>query len=95
MRSQGKVGEGNEGLLVKRGDLEGGETAVVNAENADRETIIRGMAKAIVKINRLDMTPENINRVYPQAAEQFAEVRREEAKPGWWIQLSNGEWIKK
>jgi uncharacterized protein YdbL (DUF1318 family) len=93
--SQGKVGEGNEGLLVKRGDLTGAETAIVKAENVDRETIMRGMAKAIVKINQLDMTPENIDRVYPQAAEQFAEVRREEAEPGWWIQLSNGEWIKK
>lgn len=93
--SQEKVGEGNKGLLVKKGDLAGGETTIVDAENADRGTIIQGMAKAIVKINQLDMTPENINRVYPQAAEQFAEVRREEAKPGWWIQLSNGEWIKK
>lgn len=95
LRSQGKVGEGNRGLLVRRGDLTGQEAGIVNAENSDRETIMRGMARAIVKINQLEMTPENINRIYPQAAEQFAELRREEAKSGWWIQLSNGEWIKK
>jgi hypothetical protein len=93
--SQGKVGEGNKGLLVKRGTLAGQETADFNAENTDRQVIIKGMASAIVKINKLEMTPENVNRVLPQAAEQFAEVRREEAKPGWDVQLSDGSWQKK
>jgi hypothetical protein len=93
--SQGKVGEGNKGLLVPRGNLTPQERAVLSAENADRQVIIRGMASAIVKINNLEMTPENINRVLPQAAEQFAQVRREEAKPGWEIQLSDGGWTKK
>ncbi len=93
--SQGKVGEGNKGLLVKRGNLAGQETADFGAENSDRQVIIKGMAMAIVKINNLDMTPENVNRVLPQAAEQFAQVRRDEAQPGWDIQLPNGSWGKK
>lgn len=95
MRSQGKVGEGNKGLLVQRGNLTGNERAVFNAENSDRQIIIRGMATAIVKINKLEPTPENINRVLPQAAEQFAEVRRDKAQPGWWIQLPDGTWVQK
>lgn len=92
---QGKVGEGNKGLLVRRGDLTPQESADFNAENSDRQIIIRGMAKAIVKINKLDPTPENINRVLPQAGEQFAAVRRDEAQPGWEIQLPDGRWVKK
>jgi hypothetical protein len=95
MRSQGKVGEGNRGLLVQRGNLTGGERAAFNAENSDRQIIIRGMATAIVKINKLEPTPENVNRVLPQAAEQFAELRRDKAQPGWWIQLPNGAWVQK
>jgi len=93
--SQGKVGEGNKGLLVKRGNLAGQETADFSAENSDRQVIIKGMATAIVKINNLDMTPENINRVLPQAAEQFAQVRRDEAQPGSDIQLPDGSWSNK
>jgi len=93
--AQGKVGEGNKGLLVRRGSLTPQETAAFNSENADRQIIINGMAKAIVKINKLDPTPENVNRVLPQAAEQYAEVRREEAQSGWEIQLPDGRWTKK
>ncbi len=69
--------------------------AAFSAENADRRIIIRGMAAAIVKINKIDPTPENINRVLPQAAEQFAAVRRDKAMPGWWIQLPDGRWVQK
>lgn len=95
MRSQGRVGEGNNGLLVQRGNLTGGETVAFSAENADRRIIIRGMATAIVKINKIKPTLENINSVLPQAAEQFAAVRRDKAEPGWWIQLPNGAWVQK
>jgi len=76
MVSQGKVAEGSQGLLVKKGSLSPSETQAFNAENADRKTIIQGMARAIVEINNLDPTPENINKVLPEAARQFASVRR-------------------
>ena len=95
MLSQGKVGLGNKGLLVQRGDLTNEEKADFNAENKDRETIIEGMATAIVKINNIDPTSKNIKRVIPEAAEQFAAVRRNEAQPGWWIQLPDGSWRQK
>lgn len=74
--SQKKVVEGNQGLLVKKGILTPQETKAFNAENGDRKTIIRGMARAIVEINNLDPTAENINKVLPEAARQFASVRR-------------------
>jgi len=76
--SQRKVVEGSQGLLVKKASLTAAETKAFKAENADREIIIRGMARAIVEINNLDPTPENINKVLPEAARQFASVRRSE-----------------
>jgi hypothetical protein len=76
MVSQGKVAEGSQGLLVKKASLSTSETQAFNAENADRKIIIQGMARAIVEINNLDPTPENINKVLPEAARQFASVRR-------------------
>jgi hypothetical protein len=95
MLSDHKVGEGNQGLLVARGDLTDQEGNPFSAENKDRMIIIDGMARAIVEINGIEPSSENINRVAPQAAEQFAAVRRSEANPGWAIQLPNGSWVTK
>jgi len=78
MLSQGLVMEGNQGLLIQKGSLAPGQTQAFNAENADRQVIIRGMAKAIVEINNIDPTPENIDKVLPEAARQFASVRQSE-----------------
>jgi hypothetical protein len=93
MLSERKVGEGNKGLLVMLGVLTSQERAAFNAENKDRTKIIDGMAEAIVEINGVKATPENVQRVAPEAAEQFAAVRRSDAKPGWAIQLPNGSWV--
>ncbi len=76
MLSQRKVAEGSQGLLVKKSSLTSAQTSAFNAENADRRIIIQGMARAIVEINNLAPTPENINKVLPEAARQFASVRR-------------------
>ncbi len=95
MLSGRKVGEGNKGLLVMLGDLTSQERSAFNAENKDRMKIIDGMAEAIVEINGLQATPENVQRVAPEAAEQFAAVRRSGAKPGWAIQLPNASWVTK
>ena len=78
MLSKGLVVEGNQGLLVKSGSLTPEQTQAFNAENSDRQIIIRGMARAIVEINNIDPTPENIEKVLPEATRQFASVRRSE-----------------
>ncbi len=78
MLSERKVVEGNQGLLIKKGSLTPEQTQAFNAENADRQIIIRGMARAIVEINNIEPTPENIEKVLPEAARQFASVRRSE-----------------
>ena len=78
MLSQGLVVEGSQGLLVQKGSLTPQQTQAFSAENADRQIIIRGMARAIVEINNIEPTPENIEKVLPEAARQFASVRRSE-----------------
>lgn len=95
LKDRGLVGEGRDGRLVARGQLTPQETAAVSAENQDREVIIQGMAKAILKINKMPADSANLAQVTPQAAEQFAALRRDEAKPGWWIQRPDGSWIQK
>ncbi len=96
LRDSGLVGEGNSGLLVQRAEaLAAADRQLVNAENADRTTVMNGMTKAIIRINRLPETPENMNQVLPQATEQFASIRRDAAKKGWWIQSPNGSWNRK
>jgi len=78
MLKESLVKEGSQGLLVKEGKLAAEQEKAFKAENADRKIIIRGMARAIVEINKLDPTPENIDKVLPEAARQFASVRRRE-----------------
>ena len=78
MLREGLVREGGQGLLVKSGTLSAEQQKAFSAENADRKIIIMGMAKAIVEINNLEPTPENIDKVLPEAGRQFASVRRSE-----------------
>jgi len=93
--SSSAVGEGNNGMLVARGDLTSADKSVMSAENKDRKTIINGMTTAILRLNNLKDTPEQHKKVYPEAADQFAATRRDAAKSGWSVQLPNGKWARK
>jgi hypothetical protein len=96
LRDNGAVGEGNSGLLVVReGTLSPGDKKLLDAENENRRTVMNGMAQAIIKINRAQLNEENLKQVMPQAVEQFAAIRRDSAKKGWWIQSPDGNWRKK
>lgn len=86
------VGEGNKGLILKRGTLSAADNKTVSDENADRQIIIEVMAKAIIEIRKLEMTPDMIQKFKPHAAEQFAAVRREEVKSGTLVQYPDGKW---
>jgi len=96
LRDSGTVGEANTGLLVEREKgLSPADKKVVDAENENRKTVVNGMTKAIIRINRQPETPDNISQVRPQATKQFAAIRRDSAKKGWWVQDDNGNWTKK
>jgi len=96
LRDSGLVGEGKDGYLVPREKtLSPADQKIVAMENENRKTVMNGMARAIVRINRLQETPENLKQVLPQAAAQFAAIRRDSAKKGWWIQNADGNWGRK
>jgi len=96
LRDAGAVGEGKDGLLVLREKtLSADDKKIVDMENENRKTVIKGMAKAIIRVNRVPENSENLNQVTPQATEQFAGIRRDAAKKGWWIQDANGNWGRK
>jgi hypothetical protein len=96
LRDSGAVGEGNNGLLVVReGKLTPNDKKLVDMENENRTTVMKGMAKAIIRINRAQESDANMKQVMSQAVEQFASIRIDSAKRGWWIQDAGGNWTKK
>jgi uncharacterized protein YdbL (DUF1318 family) len=96
LRDSGAVGEGNGGLLVMReGKLSPADQKLLDLENENRKTIMKGMAKAIIRLNKQPENEANLKQVTPQAVEQFASRRRDAAKKGWWIQDASGNWSKK
>jgi hypothetical protein len=97
LRDSGVVGEGNNGMLVVRDEklLTPESRTVISMHNENRKTVINGMARAIIRINRLPENEQNLRQVLPQAVEQFAAVRRDSAKKGWWIQDQYGNWTRK
>ncbi|MGA2467973.1 MAG: DUF1318 domain-containing protein [Thermodesulfobacteriota bacterium] len=97
LRDNGAVGIGNSGMLVFRDEelLTPDQKKLVSAENENRKTIINGMAKAIIRINRAPENEQNLKQVMPQAVKRFAAIRQEMAKKGWWIQSSDGNWSRK
>jgi uncharacterized protein YdbL (DUF1318 family) len=96
LRDSGVVGEGNNGLLaVREKTLTPADKKLVDMENGNRQTVMKGMARAIIRINRVQENEANLNQVMPQAVEQFAAIRRDSAKKGWWIQNPDGNWVKK
>jgi hypothetical protein len=96
LRDSGEIGEANTGqLVVREGTLSPADRKLLDAENENRRTVMRGMAQAIIKINRAQLNEVNLKQVMPQAIEQFAAIRRDSAKKGWWIQSPDGNWRKK
>ncbi|MBI5694322.1 MAG: DUF1318 domain-containing protein [Nitrospirae bacterium] len=95
LREQGTVGEGSDGLLAPRGDMGKKESAAMAEENKNRTAIIRAMAVAIVELNGQPVNDANVGQVLSKAAAQFAAVRADAAKPGWWVQGADGAWGKK
>ncbi len=84
LKKAGLIGEDNRGyvaVLKKSATAE----AIAAEENRDRQIIYR----ALVEQNQLG--PEGIDQV--ELA--FAEVQREKASFGDFVQLPSGEWIKK
>lgn len=96
--ASGAIGLNKQGLLTVRDKAGAGNgEALVNGENDSRKVVITGMAKALQKITEKKQpgVKVNFNQLMGKAAATFADVKREEAKTGWWIELPNGRWVQK
>lgn len=93
----GAVGLTSQGLVMVRDKTKvtPQDEALVKAENASRKTVVLNMAKAILKLNKQKESKAAMDQVMGKAAATYADTKREESKPGWWIQLPNGRWVQK
>lgn len=93
----GAVGLTLQGLVTvrERTKIAAQDEALVKSENDNRKTVVNGMAKAILIINKQKETKEALDQVRGKAAATYADTKREAARPGWWMQLQNGRWVQK
>lgn len=94
----GAAGINKQGLISVRDKAKaGGSESLINAENESRKAVITGMAQALQKITEKQQPGANVNlnELMKKAATTFADVKREEAKAGWWVELANGRWVQK
>lgn len=91
------VGLTSQGLITVRDSTKvtAQDEGQVNLENQSRKVVVSSMAKAILKITKVEESKGALDQVLGKAAATYAETRREAAKPGWWLQLPNARWIQK
>ncbi len=82
MKLAGVVGENNKGFLEQRATLTEAQTALLNAENADRRALYAILA------GRLRLSVSVVG-------EQRAANVRERSAAGVWLQGADGAWFKK
>jgi uncharacterized protein YdbL (DUF1318 family) len=81
LKAQGAVGENNRGFLEVRSNV-GEASAVVSAENKDREVVYTALA---------EKTGTSADQVGKKRASKIAQNSR----PGVWIQDQSGNWKQK
>jgi uncharacterized protein YdbL (DUF1318 family) len=86
-KNKGCIGETNKGLAVARpGEGCGPEVAgLISAENADRQVIY----DAFVKENKIPQSD------MPRVQSAFARARQDRSRPNDWVQLDDGQWVRK
>jgi uncharacterized protein YdbL (DUF1318 family) len=86
-KSRGCIGETNRGFLVARpGEACSAEVAsLIRAENADRQLIY----DAFMKENKIQAADT------PRVQSAFAKARQERSRPNDWVQIDDGQWVRK
>jgi uncharacterized protein YdbL (DUF1318 family) len=86
-KGRGCIGETNQGFVIARpGDGCGSEVPdLVRSENADRQVIY----DAFMKDNKIPPTDT------PRVQSAFAKARQERARANDWVQLDDGQWVRK
>jgi hypothetical protein len=92
------IGEANDGRLIflkGRRDVDREALAQIANENDDRLILIRAMAHAVVSINGVEPTERLIAGQLQATRRSFTAARRRLSPAGAWIQLPDGQWVKK
>jgi hypothetical protein len=82
LKTQGLVGENNQGYLEVRAAANGNAASLVKAENQDRRMVYEAIAAK---------TGGSVEQVGQRAAAQ----RAERAGGGEWVQTPSGKWVQK
>ena len=91
----GEAKDGRVAFITDRRDVNREILARVSNENDDRRIIARAMATAVVTINGVEPVEKLIIAQMPATWRELAAVRRRLSLPGTWIQLPDGQWVKK
>jgi len=95
--NNGALGLTKQGLVTPRDKtkLTPQDESMLAAENQSRKTVVMSMAKAILKLQKQKESKAALDAVLGKAAATYAEIKREAAQPGWWVQLQNDRWVQK
>ena len=91
----GEAKDGRVAFITDRRDVNREILARVSNENDDRRIIARAMATAVVAINGVEPVEKLIIAQMPATWRELAAVRRRLSLPGTWIQLPDGQGVKK
>ena len=91
----GEAKDGRVAFITDRREVDREILARVSNENDDRRIIARAMATAVVAINGVEPVEKLIIAQMPATWRELAAVRRRLSLPGTWIQLPDGQWVKK
>lgn len=93
LKKEGAIGEANNGFLVKKDDAPKLEakratllTSVLDAENSARKALIDRILETNETLTQTDR---------PKVEKVFAQMNRDAAKDGEWVQSEDGAWTKK
>ena len=92
------IGEANDGRVVflkGRRDVDREILAQVANENDDRLILVHAMANAVVAINGVEPTERLITGQLQATRRAFTTVRRRLSPTGTWIELPDGQWVRK
>lgn len=80
--ADGMIGENNQGFVTAREDLSPKQRDLVEAENTDRRTVYRAIARST------ESTPEQVG------TQRAVQISKRAAK-GLWLQDATGQWYRK
>ena len=93
LKKEGAIGEANNGFLVKKDDAPKLEAkratllvSVLDAENSARRALIDRILETNETLTQTDR---------PKVEKVFAQMNRDAAKDGEWVQAEDGAWTKK